>query len=40
MDTKSPAPAGYEPPSVTDLEEGQPATVVAIQQVSGQQPPP
>jgi hypothetical protein len=34
MDTKTPATADYEAPTVTDLEEGQPATVVAINQVS------
>lgn len=38
MNTPTPTSANYEPPMVTDLEEGQPATVVAIQQVSG--PPP
>jgi len=34
MDTQTPTPVDYEAPMVTDLEEGQPATVVAIQQVS------
>jgi hypothetical protein len=34
MDTQTPAPADYEPPIVTDLEAGQPATVVAIQSIS------
>jgi hypothetical protein len=34
MDTKTPAAADYEAPMVTDLEEGQPATIVAINQVS------
>lgn len=28
------AEAPYEPPAVMDLEEGQPATVVAINQIS------
>jgi hypothetical protein len=27
-------PAAYEPPAVVDLEEGQPSSVVAIQQVT------
>jgi hypothetical protein len=32
--TEPEAAPAYEPPVVSDLEEGQPATVVAIQQVT------
>jgi hypothetical protein len=32
MDTQTPVHGPYEPPAVTDLEEGHPSSVVAIQQ--------
>jgi hypothetical protein len=34
MDEQSAKPESYEPPTVTDLEEGQPVSVVAINQIS------